>query len=313
MTICCNLEHKYPKDIELNAAIQLKNYIQTKWKFSEDMETNKQIIFDEEEIIVISKEDKDYIRTNILDAVIYSVNTENGKVLKQLNPCVKKIIKYDMNLILDTFVSKITQCFSSGNQKQIYAGIIILHQISKIFQYDNDKSEIYNDKVLTKVNDYLISFIEQCNDINNLIQAQFMYKILKIFNKNVQGEISKIIMNENVYEKWSTFIVKVIQTPLTLNFYMIKDNIFWKLKQICYATITRLYSKISLDAIKSKDKVSSFFITSIFFMHLSTYFFEKMQKYQGYCSAFRNTISVLSFDQFSKCSVPACPSNCGRM
>ena len=58
------------------------------------METNKQIIFDEEEIIVISKEDKDYIRTNILDAVIYSVNTENGKVLKQLNPCVKKIIKY---------------------------------------------------------------------------------------------------------------------------------------------------------------------------------------------------------------------------
>ena len=137
-----------------------------------------------------------------------------------------------MNLILDTFVSKITQCFSSGNQKQIYAGIIILHQISKIFQYDNDKSEIYNDKVLTKVNDYLISFIEQCNDINNLIQAQFMYKILKIFNKNVQGEISKIIMNENVYEKWSTFIVKVIQTPLTLNFYMIKDSIFWKLKQI---------------------------------------------------------------------------------
>ena len=261
MTICCNLEHKYPKDIELNAAIQLKNYIQTKWKFSEDMETNKQIIFDEEEIIVISKEDKDYIRTNILDAVIYSVNTENGKVLKQLNPCVKKIIKYDMNLILDTFVSKITQCFSSGNQKEIYAGIIILHQISKIFQYDNDKSEIYNDKVLTKVNDYLISFIEQCNDINNLIQAQFMYKILKIFNKNVQGEISKIIMNENVYEKWSTFIVKVIQTPLTLNFYMIKDSIFWKLKQICYATITRLYSKISLDAIKSKDKVSSFFIT----------------------------------------------------
>ena len=54
-------------EIKQNAAIQLKNYIYQNWKFSENQDLNKQLLFDEEDpIIVIKKEDKEFIKSNIL-------------------------------------------------------------------------------------------------------------------------------------------------------------------------------------------------------------------------------------------------------
>ena len=69
----------------------------------------------------------------------------------------------------------------SKNIKQTYAGIILFGQLSKIFEFDNEESQkIYNDELI-KVNNYLLSSLYKCEDINNSIQAQFAYKILKIF------------------------------------------------------------------------------------------------------------------------------------
>ena len=102
MKITCNLEQKYSKEIELNAAIQLKNYINSNWKFTNDHNHNQQLIIEDDDIIiVISNEDKEYIKNNIVDSLIYFVTKENVKVLKQLNQCIKK--GEDVALTYSTF------------------------------------------------------------------------------------------------------------------------------------------------------------------------------------------------------------------
>ena len=133
LTIACNNENKFSNEISLNASIQLKNYINSYWRYGDDPEINQSLSFDNEQIVVISNEDKNYIRQNILEGIIYIVGKENIKILKQFNQCAKKILKLDYKSIWrNAFNDCIIKCFNSQDQKIIYSGIMLLYQLSKI-------------------------------------------------------------------------------------------------------------------------------------------------------------------------------------
>ena len=121
LTISCSNDNNFSEDVILSAAIQLKNYINSYWRFGPNPEYNKSLCFNtDEKIIVISDEDKNFIRNKILEAVIFIVDKENVKVLKQFNQCVKKILKFDFKTRWkDAFVDCLIKCFNSNNQKII--------------------------------------------------------------------------------------------------------------------------------------------------------------------------------------------------
>ena len=102
LTLALNKDNQFSDTIALMAAIQLKNYINSYWKFGNDAKENQQLSFDNEKIIVISEEDKDFIRKHILEGVVYIVDKENKLILKQFNQSVKKIlnINYFNNVYL---------------------------------------------------------------------------------------------------------------------------------------------------------------------------------------------------------------------
>ena len=147
LVISCNINKIYSSEISLNAAIQLKNYIKSYWK-NETKEIN---IIDEGNII-ISEKDKSYIREKLIEAIIYVIEIENKMILKQYKQCIKTILKYDFrkNQIQNMeFINKIIFCLNSKNIKQIYAGIILFGQLSKIYEFDNeDNQKIYNEELI---------------------------------------------------------------------------------------------------------------------------------------------------------------------
>ena len=257
LIISCNINKEYSPEISLNAAIQLKNYIKSFWKNNEN-----EININSSEDIIINKEDKEYIRTKILEAVIYVIEIENLPVLKQYKQCIKVMLKYDFKkdkIENKEFMNKIISCLSSKNIKQTYAGIILFGQLSKIFEFDNEESQkIYNDELI-KVNNYLLSSLYQCTDINENIQANFAYKMIKIFFRSFQGAIPELFTQEQIFEKWINFIINVIKSPIketNINEKEnIRQNIFYKLKRICYQTITRINQKFS-KYVSKKEKTS---------------------------------------------------------
>ena len=261
LEICCDINKKYSFEIELNSAIQLKNFINSNWKFTNNESYNKNLIFDDETIIIISNEDKTYIRNNIIDSVIYIIKIENGKILKQLNQCIKAILKYDFqNLWHEYYINKIIKCFNSNNEKEIYAGIILFHQLSKLFEFeDSEKQDLYNN-YFGQINNNLLSFIIQCNDLNNPIQVQFIYKILKIFFKSFQGEITPLFLKDENYEQWSNIILTIIKNPISNENLNNSKNIFWKLRRICFQIITRIYQKYSYIQNKSLETFHKFLL-----------------------------------------------------
>ena len=244
LNIACNKKREYSHNVALNAAIQLKNYINSYWKYGQNQEINKSLCFGDDKIIVISDEDKNYIRNNILEGVIYIVEIEDTLILKQFNQCVKKILKLDYEDIWsNTFVDCVIKCFNSQNQKIIYAGIMLLSQLSKLFQFeDKAKQEIYN-QVLIKINDSLLLFMNECKGIKNNVEAMVVYKLVKVFFKSFQAEIPPLFKTEEVFSKWSEYICYVIKTPLDQQYLDDKKSIFWKLKNVCFQTLTRIIQK----------------------------------------------------------------------
>ena len=243
LQIACDFNKEFSEEISLNAAIQLKNYINLYWKNKPNKNINK-------DDIVINEEDKQYLRIKILDAVIFIIEKDNIKILKQFNQCVKKILKYDFkekNISYNKdFMNKVVFCLNSNNLKQIYAGIILFYQLSKIFEFDNEENQKIYDIELNKVNNYLLSSLYKCEDINNSIQAQFAYKILKIFFGSFQGAIPELFTKEEIFSKWVNFIINTIKNPISQNnIDNNKKNIFLKLKRVCYQTITRIIQKSS--------------------------------------------------------------------
>ena len=247
LNISCNFNNIYSSEVSLNAAIQLKNYVKSYWK-----NDAKEIKINNEDIIIINQEDKSYIRNKLLEAIIYIIEIENKTILKQYNQCIQTILKYDFKKNLTEnkdFINKIIACLSSKNLKQIYAGIILFGQLSKIFEFDNEESQkLYNDELI-KVNNYLLLSLYECKNINEITQANFAYKIIKIFFRGFQGAVPELFIQENIFEKWINFIVNIIKTPIDENNINKgenqRKNIFYKLKRVCYQTVTRIIQKYS--------------------------------------------------------------------
>jgi hypothetical protein len=247
LNISCNFNNIYSSEVSLNAAIQLKNYIKSYWK-----NDAKEIKINNEDTIIINQEDKSYIRNKLLEAIIYIIEIENKTILKQYNQCIQTILKYDFKKNLTEnkdFINKIIACLSSKNLKQIYAGIILFGQLSKIFEFDNEESQkLYNDELI-KVNNYLLLSLYECKNINEITQANFAYKIIKIFFRGFQGAVPELFIQENIFEKWINFIVNIIKTPIDENNINKgenqRKNIFYKLKRVCYQTVTRIIQKYS--------------------------------------------------------------------
>jgi hypothetical protein len=147
-------------------------------------------------------------------------------VLKQFNQCVKKILKFDYKTRWkDAFVDCLIKCFNSNNQKIIYAGIMLFYQLSKLYQYEDEKNlKVYNE-VLIKINDRILFFMNECKNINNNVEAMVMYKLIKIFFKSFQGNMPELLQTEDIFNKYSECIEHIIKTPLSQQYVDDKNNI----------------------------------------------------------------------------------------
>ena len=254
LTIACNKDGTIANTISHMASIQLKNYINSFWKYGHDNEMNKELCFEGDKIIVISDEDKNFIRKNILDCIIHVIELEDVKIMKQLNQCVKKIIKLDYKTIWkNDFIEYVIKCINSHNQKHIYAGIILFYQLSKIYEYEDEENQIIYSQAFEAVNDKLIYYIDMCKGIKNNVEAMILYKLYKMFLKNFQASIPPCIYKNDLYKKWSFYLVDIIKTPIGKDFIKDKKNIYWKLKDVCFQIITRVTQKYQKPSDKNEE------------------------------------------------------------
>jgi hypothetical protein len=187
---------------------------------------------------------------------------------------VKKILKYDFRDKWTTFTQTVINLFTTADDKSIYVGIIALHQLSKIYEFETGEYKKAYNVTFELVQPYLIAFLDKLiGNLQNDQASLICYKIIKIFFKSIQLEVGQAIMKKENFETWMTILIKVIKnegiTAEKTDNHEEREKlaglIQWKLMMLVFQTSYRVYQKYGfISAIESKkDPVMKEFCLTI--------------------------------------------------
>merc|ERR1712032_242579 len=256
-----------PFGVQQNALIQFKNIVCKNWKYGADENMNKSLRFGEEEkIIVINEEEKDFIRKNIFST--YTGMT-NKLLRKQLSECIRKISKLELADKFAFIIDEILAAFASGEDNKIFAGIEIFSQISRIFCFESDTYKLPYSNAFNRLNDHLLNFsVGLIEKMDNTDACYIIYKILKTFCQTSYTELPDIIRDPSNFEKWMKIHFYVLQkksegeltkkTNKAEEIKILEKNIYWKIKRISIKNIFTYYTKNSKTNKGDSQKVKDF-------------------------------------------------------
>lgn len=243
-----------PFEIQQNASIQLKNFVKSYWKFGENSQINMSLLYEEDEkIIVISENDKAFMRDNIFEAFL---SNQSKLIRKQYCECIKKIAKFELSNKFSFIIDKIIECFNSNEDEKIFAGIIIFYTIAKTFSLDSGDLKTPYVAAFQKVHDYLLNFIPNLlENFNNEKACLIMYYIIKTYYLSTTLKLEEIIKVKPNIEKWLHILIVILdkkysgdlikKTEKTEEIKILSDNVYWKIKFYCMKIFNNYYAKYS--------------------------------------------------------------------
>lgn len=258
-------DQTFPQNVQQNAAIQLKNFVASYWKFGENETLNNCLVFEKDDkIITINETEKQLIRENIIDLLSLC---QMKSIRRLYNEIIKKIVKLDFPQKWTNFLEKIILSLSSNDERKIFGALNAFGQLSKLHEFDSGTSKkFYNDSI-SQIEPILINLmIPIVQNLSNENMVLIGNKILKIYYRSIQLDLSECFTKQESLEKWLFFIVTIIKHQLNdnletktenLNEKELEKNIYWKIKYNCFNIIYRLYHKYGYVSKKEKGKLKS--------------------------------------------------------
>ena len=108
---------KIDNNLALSAAVQLGQFVEKYWKFYSREQAER--LVDPGEYIILSEQDKNHVRTNIVNKMY---QCECQRIMKQYVRSMIKICQYDYPAKWPTLTNDISNALQSGNDKGILTG-----------------------------------------------------------------------------------------------------------------------------------------------------------------------------------------------
>jgi hypothetical protein len=252
-------DHSLPREIQQNAAIQLKNYVRVFWISKPNSDANKS------EEIIIPAEDKIFLKTNILPLLSTCSNKASLKIYMQI---INKILKNEEGW--GEFLPSVINYMKSTNPYEILCGVGAFYQMSKCYEFElGAKREIYYScfelvcENLENLIEGLINVINEdsrhfSDDSDHQLTMKILYKILKIFFTTIQMGIPNMFFGNQRIDKWINYVSFFIKLNFPVNMAHLNKNptsvcdlenlrksYLWKIKYVCYDTMFKFYEKFS--------------------------------------------------------------------
>ena len=196
------------------------------------------------------------------------ITTHQFKILKQLNQCIKKILPFEfLTTWKDIYINNTLTFLDSNDQNKVYCGIILFHQLSKIYSYESAERKQMYFNIFKSVHNKFLHILSQISNCNDATQCQFIYKIIKIYPKNFnQCQFPNCFESINSFDKFVQYLFYFIQTPINNGVTTHNgDGVLpqWKVKQIVYKFIEVIVNKQfpHSSSKKNLNDVEQYFIT----------------------------------------------------
>lgn len=121
----------------LAASIQLKNMIESNWRY-QDKEHAEKISVLGVSYIIISTDDKTYIRDNILE---FMYRQEDKAILKQYDVCIKHISRADVPERWTNVLPNSMKLLEMTNDiKAVQTGLVVMKAVVSKYEYEFDEA-----------------------------------------------------------------------------------------------------------------------------------------------------------------------------
>ena len=124
------------QNLSLAAGVQLGQCIDYHWKYYSAEQAEK-ISVSGFRYIILSENDKTYVRTNIVSKMF---ECENRLIQKQYIRSIITICRYDYPEKWPSILNDISNALQSGNEKGVLTGCIALFCLTKKYEYEMDES-----------------------------------------------------------------------------------------------------------------------------------------------------------------------------
>ena len=235
-----NDETNCPLPIKQSASVYLKNLVSNSYRT--DLEA-----LDQAKEFSIHENDKEFLRENVLEAVVVVPD----QIRNQLAVVINKMIKadYDTGKWQNDLNQKILDFIQNENSTphMWLAALIALLQLTKVFEY---KSEKERSLLLNAMQTFLPVMLDVSNKLieDNTSNAQLLQKyILKIFFALSQYNLPQSIL-QNQIDRWMIIFQKVLEAPVPAESAELdeEDRLelpHWKAKKWALHIITRLFER----------------------------------------------------------------------
>lgn len=189
----------FSKEINQNAAVQLKNYVAQFWKYQ-----GEEVTSEDEQIIVITNLDKEFIKATMLKVLPFIKIKANFKLYIQ---AIYKILKYDHSW--GEFLPIIIDYLKSMDLFLILCGVTAFYQLSKRYEFEIDSKKDFYNANFTSVYSLLENLIDNIynshlqngnlffSDTGNYLMTKILSKILKIYLRTIQVKLM-FLLNLNL-------------------------------------------------------------------------------------------------------------------
>jgi len=159
---------------------------------------------------VIPDEDKHTIKENIVEATTHAAEL----VRVQLTVCIAEILSCDFPDKWQSLIPQLHSYITSDNQATWLGGLIVLHQVTKKYEYKNknDRGPVLKvmEMFLPILNSRCVSLIKDDSAESCVMQS----KILKIFKSLIQLHLPLELINQNNFPQWMGIFNAIMERPI---------------------------------------------------------------------------------------------------
>ncbi|EEB08535.1 karyopherin [Schizosaccharomyces japonicus yFS275] len=226
------------------AVIYLKNRIARSWSSAKDAASP----------LDIPEDKKAIFRQNLLPVLLQSPVSTRSHLMAILNI----ILSTDFPDQWPSFVEFTANLVQSSDAREIYAGLICMHELAKVYRWRVEDRCRDIGPVITSLFPCLLQHAQRLVAQDDDASAEMLRLILKTFKSVVSLEIPiELLANDNIFS-WIQLLLAVVQRALPASVMSIdadvrSSHVWLKCKKWAYFTLNRLFTRYGLPTSVSRD------------------------------------------------------------
>lgn len=220
---------------------------------------------------IISDEDKEVIRQNILQASVHA----GERVKVHIETCIFTILYADHNEgKWDSFIPSAMQLVQAADPQSNAAGVSAIFNLTKCYRWGvSETKAVKKEQIVTHILPHLHPIALKYINNSDPVSGYIVKTVLKSYSSMVKVKLPKQLQTNDSLMPWGTLFIQVIEKDISsAEFNMPEDSsekekhIWWKAKKWAFSCINTLFCRYATDLTDSDYKEFS----ALFRTHYST-------------------------------------------